>query len=110
MSRRAEASVGIEEVVGSELYGRFISRFAKSIYRIIETLNEGLNVVDGDPAIVDVLQKMGYASMLPYSVKGEIGFVKTESFDEFYQRFKQTTFFKDVEKKVGRKEDTVPPS
>lgn len=102
---RVLGSFSIGDRVSSELYGSFIARFARPIHKTVETLNDGLNVVDVDLAVVGVLEKMGYAKMLPYSMKGEAGFVKTESFDEFYKLFKQTIFYLDVEKNVGPKEE-----
>lgn len=96
-------SEGIEDRVGSELYNAFILRFSRPIYRTLETLNDDCNHVDGDLAIVKVLQKMGHARILPYSVNGEVGFRKTKSFDTFYQLFKQTRFYQDIQKNAGLK-------
>ncbi len=79
-----------------DLYDKFIRRFARPIFQTLETLKEGENVVEVNFAVVDVLQKMGYAKMLPYFIKGIAGFVKTDSFDSFYERLKQTKFYRDI--------------
>lgn len=85
-----------DHFVGDDLYERFVSCFANTINNTLETLADGRNVVDIDYAFVDVLVKMGYARKLPYSLHGEDGFTKTEKFDEFYQRFKETKLYGDA--------------